>query len=147
MAVAALATAGVTLYNFRKLPLHLKIAGNLPAILMAAGLALMIYIAGPPPSREYFYEMKEAPPMLTEKLAMEKARETMSQEGYNLKLWNLKKIDRSKALRPSKAPDDTPDIYFERDGSTSGEFHFTSAGRKRCVRVKLDWNGVICRVF
>jgi len=90
--------------------------------------------------------MKEAPKMLTEELAMDKARETMSKEGYDLEEWHLIKIDTSIGLRPSKAPNGTPDIYFERFGPTWGRFHFRKGAQSRAVQVSLQGDRLICNV-
>ena len=52
--------------------------------------------------------------MLSEELVMDKARETMSKEGYDLNRWHPIKVASEDGHRPSTAPDGTPDIYFER---------------------------------
>lgn len=84
--------------------------------------------------------------MLTEELAMDRARVAMSKEGYDLQQWHLIKIDSSTGLRPSKAPDGTPDVYFERFSPTWGRFHFSSGRQSRAVQVSLNGDRIVCKV-
>ena len=83
--------------------------------------------------------------MLTEKLAIEKAKETLAKEGYDLKEWTLYRPD----VGPSKAPDGTPDTYFTRFSfrPTEGRVHFTNGKKRREVQVRLEGNRIICFMF
>ncbi|MCU0788772.1 MAG: hypothetical protein MUC91_11390, partial [Verrucomicrobia bacterium] len=99
-----------------------------------------------PARRDHVFQLKEPPEMLTEELAMEKARATMSKEGYDLQQWHLIKIDSSTGLRPSKAPNGTPDLYFERFRPTWGRFHFRNGTQSRTVQVGLEGDRVVCNV-
>lgn len=97
------------------------------------------------PSHTHVYQLKETPKMLSEELAIEKASDAMSQEGFSLDRWHLRKETRAGSL-PSKAPDGTPDNYFERFRPTWGRLHFTDGKDNRAVQVSLEGNRLTCEV-
>lgn len=83
--------------------------------------------------------------MLTEELAIAKATETFTKEGFKMGRWQL-----SGAGSPlSKAPDGTPDAYFERFSfsPTEGRVHFTDGKRYRTVQVRLEGDRLVCFMF
>ena len=76
----------------------------------------------------YVFQLKEAPKMLSEELAREKARESMVKAGFDLEQW-----------RGGTA--------FEQFGQTNwGRFHFTNGRQSRCVQVRLERDRLICEV-
>lgn len=101
---------------------------------------LMLYGCSQP--RTYVFELKEKPKLLTEELAIEKARESMSKAGFNLERWHLRK-----GTEADRVPDGTVDNYLERFGQTNwGRLHFTDGRKNRCVQVRLDNDRLICEV-
>ncbi len=110
--------------------------------------ALVFFILGPvrtKPVQQYVYELKETPTMLTEELALAKARATLAKEGYELEQWHVTRAD----MPPSQAPDGTPDKYFDRFSfrPTQGRVHFTDGKEYRAVEVHLEGNRVVCFMF
>ncbi len=112
---------------------------------------LLAYIAaltgciGPGEGQHHVFQLKEAPRVLTEELAVAKATETFKREGYKLEKWQL-----TRANNPaSKAPDGTPDAYFERFSFSpnKGRVHFTDGDRYRTVQVSLEGDRLVCFMF
>lgn len=107
-----------------------------------------------PGARQHVFQLNETPAMLSEALAIEKAREALSKQGFDLERWqlrNLRKDPRDILIRPSKAPDGTPDIFLERNmrapnWANWGRLHFTDGKRNRCVQVSLQGNRLVCTV-
>ena len=93
----------------------------------------------------YHYHMQTAPSMLDEESAVKYARMTFAKEGHKLEQWKLTRADNP----PSKAPDGTPDTYFDRFSfrPTEGRVHFTDGRRVRTVQVRLEGNWVVCSMF
>jgi hypothetical protein len=100
---------------------------------------------GPHSGRHHLFQLKERPAMLTEALAIEKARETFAQEGYSLDQWQVTRAGNP----PSEAPDGTPDKYFDRFGfrPTEGRVHFTDGKRYRTMQVRLEGDRIVCFLF
>ena len=83
--------------------------------------------------------------MLTEELALAKAKETIQLEGYSLDKWQLTRA----GTPPSDAPDGTPDLLFDRFSfrPTEGKVNFTNGKRYRTVMVSLQGDRVVCYMF
>jgi hypothetical protein len=98
------------------------------------------------PNSIYHFHLDQAPALLTEDLAIEKARITLAKEGNELAQWQLTRADHP----PSRAPNGTPDEYFDRFGDpqrgfrNSGRVHFTDGKQSRTVQVSLETNWVVC---
>ena len=118
---------------------------RLGTALMAIGLGGCILMIGPRSGPDHFFSVEPAPTFLTEALAVEKARECLVREGYNLEQWRITTVDRS----PSKAPDGTPDRYFYRSSyrPTAGRVCFSNGKRTRTVNVRLDGSRIVCGLF
>ena len=84
--------------------------------------------------------------MLSEELVMDKARETMSKEGFDLNRWHPMKVTEEDR---TTAPDGTPDIYFKRilQHPNHGGVDFTDGKSYRRVQVQLEGDRLICNVF
>ena len=81
-------------------------------------------------SATYVFQLKETPKMLSEELAREKARESMSKAGFDLKQWDVRK-----------------GTAFEQFGQSKwGRLHFTDGRHSRCVQVRLEGDRLICEV-
>ena len=76
---------------------------------------------------------------------MEKARETLARDGFNLDEWQIMKTDAPK----HKAPDGTRDIYFDRSSfsSQAGRVHFGNGKKTRSYRISLDGDRLTCTRF
>jgi hypothetical protein len=111
-------------------------------IMSAAALAGCI---GPRSGQQHVFQLKSYPNMLTEEIAIEKARETFAEEGYGLENWQLTRAHNP----PSAAPDGTPDEYFDRFSfrPTEGRVHFTDGERYRTVQVRLEGDRLVCFMF
>ena len=83
--------------------------------------------------------------MLTEELAIAKATETFTKEGRSMQQWRVYRPD----ISPSKAPDGTPDKYFDRFSfrPTEGRVHFTDGKRYATVQVRLEGDRLVCFMF
>ena len=78
----------------------------------------------------YVFQLNKTPGILTQELAVEKARESMSKAGFNLAQWHLR-----------------IGTGFEQFGQTNwGRFHFTDGRENRCVQVRLEGDRLICEV-
>lgn len=78
-------------------------------------------------------------------MAIEKAKQTLVKEGYNLNDWQL-----TRAYNPeSSAPNGKQDRYFDRFSfqPTAGRVHFTDGHHFRTVQVQLEEKRVICFMF
>jgi hypothetical protein len=56
------------------------------------------------------FQLNAEPPFLSDALAVEKAKESLALDGYDLASWQLRED------RRSTAPDGTPDVYLLRNG-------------------------------
>ena len=101
-----------------------------------------------PPINIYHFHLDKAPPLLTEDLAIEKARIAFVKEGYDPAKWQLTRADNP----PSEAPDGTPDKHFVRYSNSrggfanQGRFHFTDGKHSCMVQVSLETNWVVCQM-
>jgi hypothetical protein len=68
------------------------------------------------------FQLKTAPPFLSEALAVEKAKEAIALEGYDLGYWKLRE------KRRTTAPDGTPDVFFVRRTHEDGDITFEYQG-------------------
>jgi hypothetical protein len=96
----------------------------------------------------YYFPLDKEPPLLSEKLAIEKARIVLTNEGYDAKLWQLTRADDP----PSEAPDGTPDKFFyhfkrpQGGSANQGRVHFTDGKEFRRVQVSLENGWIVCRL-
>jgi hypothetical protein len=99
----------------------------------------------PGPRNIYQYQVQTAPPMLSEEIAIQYARITLTKMGRRMPKWELTRADQP----PSEAPDGTPDKYFDRFSfrPTEGRVHFTDRKEFRTVQVRLDGNWIECWRF
>jgi hypothetical protein len=90
---------------------------------------------------QHVYELPEPPRFLTEELAMERARETLTRDGLDVAAWQPVPGDRS------KAPDGHVDQFLSRNTTTPnhGSIIFTNSTGTRFVSVELDGKRVICQ--
>lgn len=90
---------------------------------------------------QHIYTIDPKPRLLTETLALEKARETLARDGYRLEEWELTKDNSGR-----KAPDGTRDKYFERFSFRphAGHVHFRKGKTTRTYHVWLDGDRVTC---
>jgi hypothetical protein len=97
------------------------------------------------PNNIYHYQLKAAPPFLSEELAIEKARLTLAKEGYRPEQWRLTRAD----MPLIKAPDGTPDKFFCRFGyrPSEGRVYVTDGKQIRTAQVRLEGEWVICFLF
>ena len=118
---------------------------RLGTALMAVGLSGCLLAIAPRSGPHHFFPVEPARTFLTEALAVEKARECLAREGYDLEQWRMTTVDHS----PSKAPDGTPDRYFYRFSfsPTAGRVHFSNGQRTRTVDVRLDGSRIVCSMF
>lgn len=114
-------------------------------LFLSLGVFALAGCFGPSEGPQHVYPLKEAPQMLTEELAVEKATETFAKEGYKMKQWQLTRAD----VPPSKAPDGTPDKYFDRFSfrPTEGRVRFTDGKEIRTVNVRLEGDRLVCFMF
>jgi hypothetical protein len=109
--------------------------------------AMMLLGCGGYHSREHVYELSETPQVLTEELAIAKARETMAAEGFDLERWHLQKLQPGSArLRAAFGTNDYLEASFGRTTFTWGRLHFTDGSHGRCVQIRLEGNRVICDI-
>ena len=90
----------------------------------------------------HVFELTEQPAFLTDSLAVEKARQTMTIEGFDPTEWQPKADERT------TAPDGARDKFLSRNGinPNSGSILFTRQdGAGRFVHIELDGNRVVCR--
>ncbi len=121
-------------------PLAWLCLGNLTSV--AACVCALLLSGSFTPPRAEVYQLNHAPNMLSESLAMEKARDTMAKAGFDLVQWHLRKGDRT-----GTAPDGTRDEYLERFGQEKwGRLHFTDGSNNRCVQIRLEGDRLICEV-
>ena len=111
-------------------------------LLLCLGVVALAGCFGPSEGPQHVYQLKEAPQMLTEELAVEKATKTFAKEGYKVKQWQLTRAD----VPPSKAPDGTPDKYFDRFSfrPTEGRVRFPDGKEIRTVNVRLEGDRLVC---
>jgi uncharacterized protein (TIGR03067 family) len=97
------------------------------------------------PNNSYHYKLLAAPKLLSEELAIEKARQTLAREGYKPEQWRLTRAD----MPPTRAPDGKADKYFDRFTfrPTEGRVHFTDGRQTRTVQVRLVDDWVVCFLF
>ena len=93
------------------------------------------------------FDIRPAPPFLPDAVALEKARESLARDGYDVSVWRPSEDDRT------KAPDGTPDRYLVRNAidPNSGWIGFrdTSASDlnpQRIVDVELKGERLECVV-
>ena len=92
--------------------------------------AVMLSSCSRPATTTYVFQVKETPATLTEQLAREKARESMSRAGFDLNQWDVRQ-----------------GTGFEQFGQTNwGRLHFTDGRQNRCVQVRLEGDRLICEV-
>ena len=129
--------------------LAILVAGVSVVVLLGAIVALPGYIDrrvkdarhGP----LHVFHLGAAPPFLTDALALEKARQTLALDGYDLSAWQPVGDDRS------SAPDKTPDRYFSRNTLDANQGSVLFANRadpnpRRIVSIQLKGDRVECRV-
>jgi hypothetical protein len=99
--------------------------------------------SGPP----HAFDLHPAPPFLPEAVALEKARQSLLLDGYDVSVWRASDDDRT------KAPDGTPDRYLVRNAldPNSGWIGFrdtsgSDPNGQRIVTVELKSNRVECVV-
>ncbi len=97
------------------------------------------------PEKVHYYHLPSPPSMLSEKMAIELAKRTLSYEGYTLAEWELTTAD----FPMGKAPDGTPDKYFDRFSfrPTEGRVHFKRGNTIRSVNVHLKGESIECFMF
>ncbi len=114
--------------------------------LLLAALASVPYLVdrsvqsriGPPHS----FELSESPRFLTEDVALARARETLSRDGYDVTVWHPLRDGRT------TAPDGRTDDFMARNSITSnrGVITFTNSTESpRLVSVTLDGGRVVCQ--
>ena len=120
-----------------------KIMRAIPVLLFVC--VALLTACGPREGARHVFQLKEAPRMLTEELAVAKATETFQKEGYKLDQWQLTRAGNP----PSEAPDGTPDQYFDRFSfrPTEGRVSFTNGKRYRTVKVCLEGDQLVCFMF
>jgi hypothetical protein len=113
--------------------------------LLSIGVIALAGCFGPSEGPQHVFQLKEAPQLLTEELAVAKATETFTKEGYKMEQWQLTRAGNP----PSKAPDGTPDKCFDRFSfrPTEGRVHFTDGKRYRTVQVRLEGDRLVCFMF
>jgi hypothetical protein len=113
--------------------------GSVLACLLLSGCVFVVERHVTP---QHIYTIHPAPAFLTEELALEKARETLARDGYDLENWQLKRTDSPKR----KAPDGRRDKYLERFTfrSHAGHVHFGKGTATRTYHVWLDGDRVTC---
>jgi len=89
---------------------------------------------------QHVYDLSEQPQFLTEELAMERARDTLTRDGLDA-TWQPVPDDRS------KAPDGRADQFLSRNTITPnhGSIMFTNGTGTRFVSVELDGRRVLCQ--
>src|SRR5262249_22390735 len=128
--------------------LALLVAGVLaiPLIALAAiqwvGQRIQDSLAGPMHS----FQLDATPPSLSDALAVEKAKQALALDGYDLAVWQPRED------RRSTAPDSTPDVYLARnaDNPNSGYVVFVCRSPNgtpaaRCVNIELTGDRVTCQ--
>jgi hypothetical protein len=89
------------------------------------------------------FGLSEETRFLTEEVALDKARETLRLDGWNIAEWQAHRDGRT------KAPDGRVDQFMRRNSinSNSGTFMFTSSAHKqvRLVLVKLTGTQLVCQ--
>jgi hypothetical protein len=92
----------------------------------------------------YVFHLENTPPFLTDGVALEKAREAMTQGGFDGTAWQPVEDKRS------LAPDNTPDQFLGRNSSNPnrGVIVFVSETDRHAmaVTVCLDGNRVVCQL-
>ena len=91
------------------------------------------------------YIIQPAPAFLSEELALDKARETLGRDGYQVDEWQVLKTDAPKL----KAPDGRRDRYFDRFSwnPRAGRVYFQKGKKTRSYDVRLDGDRLTCSVF
>ena len=114
-------------------------------VLSCVCATLLTACLGPREGQHHVFQLREAPQMLTEALAVAKATETFKKEGYKMEQWKLTRAYNP----PSKAPDGTPDTYFDRFSfrPTEGRVSFTDGKHFRTVQVRLEDDRLVCFMF
>ena len=122
-----------------------KAALLLGSVLIGLGLSGCVLFFEPHSGREHVFSIASAPTFLTEELAVEKAREYLAKEGYDLEQWRITTTDRGR----SKAPDGTLDRYLYRfnDHPTDGSVVFSNGKKMRTVSVWLDGSRIVCCMY
>jgi len=94
---------------------------------------------------QHIYTIEPKPAFLTEELAVEKARETLARDGYELEEWQVTNADTPRG----KAPDGKRDVYFERFSFRphAGRVHFRNKTQVRTYSVWLDGDRLTCTHF
>jgi len=88
------------------------------------------------------YTLSQSPRFLTEELAMARARDTLSLDGYDVAVWQPLRVGRT------AAPDGRTDEFMARNIVTPnrGVIMFTSTtASPRLVSVTLDGSRVVCQ--
>ena len=101
-------------------------------------------------SKSHLYTLPEAPAFLSETTAMEKAKETMAAEEYDMKVWFPREDGRS------KAPDGQDDVFLSRNSINpkdctiwfyKGSPSNTQDYQERIVHVELRGNTILCEII
>jgi len=91
---------------------------------------------------QHIFELSEQPQFLTDQLALAKARETLTRDGYDVSVWQPTRDGRT------TAPSGRPDEFLTRNTVTPnrGVIMFTSTtASPRFVSVELDGSRVVCQ--
>ncbi|AMV28872.1 hypothetical protein VT84_31050 [Gemmata sp. SH-PL17] len=128
------------------------------AILVSAILVLPLFVVGAAwwVSRTiqssllgpvHTFQIANSPPYLTDVLAVEKAKEALALDGYDLSRWAPRED------RRSTAPDGTPDIYLARNGINPDNGYVVferkegePSAPRPSVTVELRGNQMTCQV-
>jgi hypothetical protein len=120
---------------------------------LGAFVGVLVYVAfggctfAPPAAPKHQFVVQPTPKFLTEELAIAKARETLAMDGYKVGEWEPTRASQP----PTKAPDGTPDKYFDRFSfrANAGRVTFSKIKGKqfRTYDVRLEGNRVICSEF
>jgi len=117
----------------------------LAVVLLAGAAAIPYRIHRSVHSRigpEHTFDLSERPAFLTEELALAKARETMTKDGFDLATWQLQRD------RRTSAADGRTDEFAARNTINSNRvvFAFTNGSAStRFVSVQLAGSRVICQ--
>lgn len=114
-------------------------------ILLSIGVLALAGCSRPSQGPQHVFQLKEAVQILTEEMAIAAATETFTKEGYNMEQWHVTRAYNP----PSKAPDGTPDKYFDRFSfrPTEGRVHFSDGTQYRTVNVRLEGDRLVCFMF
>jgi hypothetical protein len=94
-------------------------------------------------SPDYVFELSQAPEVLTEDFALTKARETLTQAGFNGAAWMPREYDRT------SAPGGDGDRFLKRSSDTPlrGIIIFSDGKAQRVVSISLEGSRVTCGIY